>query len=1077
MDSSASKTRNPGKPPFWVQASLVCIVALSCVKLYVALSSKHQPEVPCGFKTHVFANQNLLAHPVSIHIDNQNRVFVAETNNFATTGYNNFDEQLACKTRSDANRLDEALNDNSAWEPERLRVLIDRDGDGEADESTVFCEKFDRFDGCASGITVRDSEVWFGVSPNLWKFSDEDGDNIADKSSVIAHGFGVRQKLRGHDLNSITFGPDGKLYFCNGDRGAHIETDDDVVSAPHCGSVMRCNPDGTELELFATGLRNPQGLAFDNFGNLWTGDNDSNLGEKARWLHVVEGGNYGWQIGYQLVDGAGPWIQEDFCGQSDVPFRLPAAGFLVSTPSGLSFNPGTGLPAKYDGQFFLADYIDGINVISIEPSGASYRMKSRENFLKLMGLTDVKFGPDGSMFVADWILLEKLAKQGRILRITHPESAALPEAKETASILKLGLKEHSQKAVLELLGHPDQRVRNLAADAIVRSGDSETELVHLAQSSDNQLQRIHAIWALGRLSSRLNSSCDAIAKLLSDSDSEIRAQAAKLLGEIRCTSARPELEAALKDNSARVRAMAVTSLGKLGRTCEASDIELVFALVDENADRDLFLRHAAVLALARMADDQLIIEQIINRSPSVRLAGTLALRRLKSQHLANFLNDTDKRVALAATRAIHDTPIIECWPELAAQLDRTDLPTSMVSRVINVNYRLGTDSSAKRLSAFADCSSNPLGQRTAAIDALANWASPNPKDRVTGAWRPIPVRSSQPACEAIKPLVRSVQDNKALVAAIALASEKLSVEIPRSELVKLATSLAYSSTTRCSALRSLGHERDSKFEAALKDCLNAEESPVVLQAIELLQANDAGWVNYLVNHTDDPEKPLTTRQAAIDALGRIKGDEAKLAVERLSKKTDPELALELREACLAHALTPRRFPDSQLNFLLYGGDADRGRFAFHRNEKTQCSRCHSLNGDRTTLGPSLAGIGKKRSRDHILQSIIEPGVDIAPEYQKLTIATDEGQLLTGTLVEKTNQAYKIRTADGEITTIACENIEDVSKPSSAMPSGFGDHLTHRQIRDLLAFLTQDPPKFGLQPTTKSATADSIVSKP
>ena len=131
---------------------------------------------------------------------------------------------------------------------------------------------------------------------------------------------------------------------------------------PDTGSVLRCEPDGSNLEIFATGLRNPQELAFDDHGTWFTCDNNSDGGDKARWVHLVEGGDSGWRMGYQYLDfptSRGPWNAEKLWyprWDGQAAYIVPPIVNISDGPSGLTHDPGTGLPAKYRDHFFLADF-------------------------------------------------------------------------------------------------------------------------------------------------------------------------------------------------------------------------------------------------------------------------------------------------------------------------------------------------------------------------------------------------------------------------------------------------------------------------------------------------------------------------------------------------------------------------------------------------------------------------------------------------------------------------------------------------------------------------------------------------
>ena len=130
---------------------------------------------------------------------------------------------------------------------------------------------------------------------------------------------------------------------------------------PDEGAVFRCNPDGSGLEIFATGLRNPQSLVFNEVGDLFTGDNDCDNGDEERFVHVVEGGDSGWRVGYQFapLGKAGPWNTERLWHQrhpGQAAYIVPPICNVEDGPSGIVYYPGTGLNPSYRGHFFMTHF-------------------------------------------------------------------------------------------------------------------------------------------------------------------------------------------------------------------------------------------------------------------------------------------------------------------------------------------------------------------------------------------------------------------------------------------------------------------------------------------------------------------------------------------------------------------------------------------------------------------------------------------------------------------------------------------------------------------------------------------------
>ena len=281
-------------------------------------------------------------------------------------------------------------------------------------------------DGTAAGVMWSNDRLLFTCIPSLWALRDTDGDGKADKRDALATGFGVHTAFYGHDLHGLCEGPDGKIYFSIGDRGLNVETPDGALVNTGSGAVLRCDPDGSRLEIFATGLRNPQELAFNEFGDLFTVDNNSDSGDKARLVHVVEGMDAGWRMAFQYLTDRGPFNREKIWlpKNAEQPASIiPPLANIADGPSGLVHYPGTGLPTAYNGAFFLVDFrgapaTSGIKEFHVERDGATYRLTDYKSFITGVLATDCDFGPNGDFYILDWVEGWEGPGLGRIHRVT-----------------------------------------------------------------------------------------------------------------------------------------------------------------------------------------------------------------------------------------------------------------------------------------------------------------------------------------------------------------------------------------------------------------------------------------------------------------------------------------------------------------------------------------------------------------------------------------------------------------------------------------------------------------------------------
>ena len=1051
--------------------------------------------VPEGFTVAPVASEPQLANPVAFCFDPQGRIFVAETHRVHKGVEDNrghmdwLDDDLAARTveqRRDfmVRRMGDQIGNYTA-NSDLVRLLEDRDADGRYEHSSIFSTGYDNVeDGAAAGVMWLGDRLLFTCIPSLWELRDDDGDGQAEHKKSLADGFGVHVALFGHDMHGLTHGPDGKVYFSIGDRGLEVKTSDGrVLSNPDSGAVLRCNADGSDLELFATGLRNPQELAFNEHGDLFTVDNNSDSGDRARLVHIVEGMDAGWRMSYQYLPDRGPFNREKIwhTKNADQPASIvPPLTHLSDGPSGLVRYPGTGMPAGHEGAFFLADFrgaagSSGIREFWVEPVGATYQLAKEAMFAEGILATDCDFGPDGALYISDWIDGWGGTDKGRIHRIQSEDDVSVDERRATQELLKRILKSESAE-LLTLLGHADMRVRLAAQRQLVSQGESSSAaLVQAASTSDAKLlARLHAIWAVGELSESNPKLLDHLSKLFGDSEPEVRAQAAKTLG--RGATADSSLRHAwgaalvplLADASPRVRAFAAISLGKLAHRDALAGL---LDMARENADEDPVLRHAAASGLAGSQTPEALVAAARGAGESERLAIAVALGRQKSPLVAELLRDDAERVRTEAARVIWDAPIAAAYEPLAAVLPSVSSSNEpMLRRSLAANAFLGSTRNLEAVIACGLQSSLSHAMREHAWQLVHDWPAPSPRDPVHGLWRPLPPRSQVEVAAALRTALPKIIKAGAHGGIGLVVAAELGVHEAHHPLASIVGDSAYAPELQARAIAALADANESVVNQAIEAGLKSDAPEVRSAARQLLIERFPDRAVETLSEVID-SATMSERQAALTMLANLDAPAARDVVgnwfTRLEKgDCPPQLQLEVLDAASqstdAEVLQRHKAyvernangePLAQYASSLLGGDAELGRRIFEENTALACRRCHSPNPGEKLVGPNLADVGLRLKRSELLESIVKPNAKIAGGFQTTVLQLDTGKVIAGILRFEDDAHAVLVDPEGKEIVVDAATVEDRFEGLSAMPEDLVKQMTPRDLRNLVEYLS------------------------
>jgi putative heme-binding domain-containing protein len=218
------------------------------------------------------------------------------------------------------------------------------------------------------------------------------------------------------------------------------------------------------------------------------------------------------------------------------------------------------------------------------------------------------------------------------------------------------------------------------------------------------------------------------------------------------------------------------------------------------------------------------------------------------------------------------------------------------------------------------------------------------------------------------------------------------------------------------------------------------------------------------------EEQLARRKRAIDELLSSTRDSLVLARSIGEKEFSAPLRDEVVAAASRHNdatirdLFERFLPDSQRQgrlgnrikpqqILALPGDAERGRSLFFGTGSLQCKSCHRVRDEGGKVGPELTAVGKKLTREQILENIAEPSKTIAQEYRTHLFETSDGKALSGIIVSKTENEIVLRDAEDKEMRLVISDVEQMApQPLSMMPEGLLRDLTPQQAADLVEYL-------------------------
>ena len=937
-----------------------------------------------GFRLELVASEPLVRDPIAMAFDENSNLFVVE--------------------------FPEYNHQHAGWKITRkgtVKRLVDSDGDGIFDRSTVYVDQLDS----PTGVACYNGGVLVAAAPDLLFCKDTDGDGHADVRQKLYTGFAISERGGGARLNSIRWHVDHQFHLCTSFSGGLVRSlvhpDMEAVDVQNRGFQF----DPRSYQMAATTGAGQHGLAFDSWGNMFTCRNSNPFRQvmyESRYIarnpylvaaaaevDITAEGKHTKLLRRSPLE---PWRILRTRLRVDGKYRGSAeggtAGGFFTSATGIVVYQGDAWPEQYRGNLFVGEVSnnivqrvrlegEGLQKVARRASEKAEFLASSDNWFRPIELIN---GPDGNLYLADM----------------HRE------------------------VIETTLAMPPEMIKHLTPGNGVELGR-----IYRVVRTDRPARQLPRLGDLGTA---------GLVKLLQHRNGWHRETASRLLHERQDPAAVAPLQRAAREASlAESRLLALYALQDRQALTEKNVQE---ALADVSPE---VRRHAIRLA-----------EHFVEDAPGMQTRllqlATDPVREVRYQ-LAFTLGELETTTRLKALQAVLLQDPVDPWIRLAT-LSSLQRDGGKIFQALAANGAfVGSDAGAEFLQTLARQvgAANQQGEVAGVLQAINQLQA---KEKETAVkW--VQALASKQKGAARKALLAAAGGTSAdLLAGLIADASRIATDANREveERVEAIRTLRLGefSQVRTLAPRMLELQQPAPLQAAMIDTLASfqEESiaGMILQAwpglspalrrhaVELLVSRPA-WIGQFL---DAIEK---------DVVGRGELDPAR--IELLKQHPDEPVASRVRTLFKSNTLGDRGMVVQKYQAALaLGGNRDRGKALF----KKTCSACHQLEGVGTAVGADLNGV-RNQGQAALLLNTLDPNRNVKPKFLTYVVQTDDGRVLSGLIRSESTNTITLRQPDGKEITVQRVNIESMrSTRLSFMPEGMEKQLDHQGMADLLEYL-------------------------